>query len=149
MQTIKATTSPKSSTNLVYQMKPHNPMQCPYCNSPASRVDSSRIYGQSYGLIYLCDRYPDCDSYVGCHKDGPTKGTLANRKLRSLRKACHALFDPLWKEGIFESRLAAYQWLSEQMDTLFEQTHIAMFDEKQCLQCIELLKTHELPLEAQ
>jgi hypothetical protein len=121
-------------------MQPTVSMQCPYCGASASRVDSSRIYCRSYGLVYLCNRYPKCDAYVGCHKDGTAKGTLANRELRGLRKEAHALFDPLWKEKVFESRSAAYKWLSKEMNTSHKQTHIAMFDEQQCLKCINLLK---------
>lgn len=27
---------------------------CPYCGKPTEYVDSSIIYGRSYGMIYLC-----------------------------------------------------------------------------------------------
>ena len=93
-------------------------MKCPYCGSNVSRVDSTQIYGRSYGLVYLCDRYPACDAYVGCHPDGTPKGSLANRRLRAFRKTAHAFFDPLWKERtkVFESRKTAYIWLGEKMN---------------------------------
>ncbi|MFB5268120.1 zinc-finger-containing protein [Paenibacillus enshidis] len=37
-------------------------------------------------------------AYVGVH-DGTDipLGRLANRELRELKKQCHALFDPVWK----------------------------------------------------
>lgn len=35
---------------------------CPYCEKPAEFVDSSVIYGRSYGMIYLCRK---CGAYVG------------------------------------------------------------------------------------
>lgn len=38
---------------------------CPYCGKPTEFVDSSVIYGRSYGMIYLCR---DCRAYVGVHK---------------------------------------------------------------------------------
>lgn len=38
---------------------------CPYCGKPTEYVDSSVIYGRSYGMIYLCR---DCRAYVGVHK---------------------------------------------------------------------------------
>lgn len=38
---------------------------CPYCGRPTEFVDSSVIYGRSYGMIYLCR---DCRAYVGVHK---------------------------------------------------------------------------------
>ena len=123
-------------------MKPPISMKCPYCGSNVSRVDSTQIYGRSYGLVYLCDRYPACDAYVGCHPDGTPKGTLANRRLRAFRKATHAFFDPLWKERtkVFESRNAAYQWLGEKMNLPPDLAHIATFDEVQCIRCIEFVK---------
>ena len=38
---------------------------CPYCGNRTEYVDSSVIYGRSYGMIYLCW---DCMAYVGVHK---------------------------------------------------------------------------------
>ena len=37
-----------------------NPI-CPYCNQESQFVDSSVIYGKSYGMIYLCS---DCDAIM-------------------------------------------------------------------------------------
>ncbi len=56
---------------------------CPFCNSSVSLVDSAKVYGRSYGFIYLCDQYPKCDARVGCHP-GSNKplGTLADKELR-------------------------------------------------------------------
>ena len=34
---------------------------CDYCGTKADLVDSSVIYGKSYGDIYLC---PNCGAYV-------------------------------------------------------------------------------------
>ena len=88
---------------------------CPYCGRVAKYVDSSVIYyGHSYGMAYLCR---PCNAYVGVHSgtDRP-KGSLANAELRGWRKATHARFDPLWQDGPFKKRNAAYRWLSEQME---------------------------------
>lgn len=96
---------------------------CPYCGRVAKYVDSSVIYyGHSYGMAYLCR---PCNAYVGVHSgtDRP-KGSLANAELRGWRKATHARFDPLWRDGPFKKRNAAYRWLSEQMKLPIEQTHI-------------------------
>jgi hypothetical protein len=49
-----------------------NPI-CPYCNQESQFVDSSVIYGKSYGMIYLCS---DCDAYVGCHNEIKPKEPL-------------------------------------------------------------------------
>jgi DNA-directed RNA polymerase subunit RPC12/RpoP len=70
-----------------------NKVICPYCSKETVYIDSSVIYGTSYGMIYLC---VDCRAYVWVHKgtDEP-KWTPANAELRELRKQAHALFDPI------------------------------------------------------
>lgn len=112
---------------------------CGYCGRQAEFVDSSIIYGRSYGMIYLCRCKPGY-AFVGVHKgtDRP-KGTLADAGLREWRKSAHKAFDPIWKEGRFRGhRKAAYAWLSEQMGLPTEKTHIGMFDEKRCEQVIQI-----------
>ena len=67
---------------------------CPYCLNLTEYVDSSIIYGKSYGMIYLCKR---CDAYVGVHR-GTAKslGRLANKTLRHWKKEAHRYFDNIW-----------------------------------------------------
>jgi len=49
-------------------------MVCPYCGLPAKLVDSEIIYnGRSFGNAWVCSNYPECDAYVGCHRDDPGK----------------------------------------------------------------------------
>lgn len=111
---------------------------CDYCGTAAEFVDSSVVYGRSYGMIYLC---PKCGAYVGVHKgtDKPL-GRLADEDLRRWKKSAHAAFDPLWQFGEFRGRRnAAYRWLSEQMGLPVEQTHIGMFDIEQCKQVIQII----------
>ncbi|MCY7484311.1 zinc-finger-containing protein [Paenibacillus alvei] len=110
---------------------------CPYCNGQTEFVDSVRVYGKSYGMIYLCS---PCDAYVGVHRgtDKPL-GRLANKQLREYKKAAHAAFDPLWKSGEFY-RQQAYAWLSKQMGLPRYQTHIGMFDVEQCKRVIEICR---------
>lgn len=102
---------------------------CPYCGRSAEFVDSSVVYGKSYGPIYLCRC---CDAYVGVHagSDKP-KGRLANAELRKWKIAAHNAFDPLWKSGQL-SRKAAYKLLATRMGLPIERTHIGMFDVEQC-----------------
>lgn len=70
---------------------------CPYCGKPTDYVDSSTIYGKSYGMTYLCKA---CDAYCGVHK-GPDKalGRVANKELRHWKKEAHKYFDLIWKGG--------------------------------------------------
>lgn len=112
---------------------------CDYCGRKAELVDSKVIYGTSYGMMYLCRH---CNAYVGCHKgtDRPL-GRLADAELRYWKKAAHAVFDPLWRQGRFRGqRKAAYEWLAEQMELPVEQTHIGMFDIAQCKQAIKIVQ---------
>lgn len=62
---------------------------CPYCLQGTKLVDSSLVYGKSYGLIYFCRH---CYSYVGVHK-GTEKalGRLANAELRAAKKGSSLL----------------------------------------------------------
>ena len=115
-------------------------VNCPYCGQRAEYVDSRVIYGRSYGMVYLCR---PCDAYVGTHKgtDRPL-GRLANEELRRWRNRAHALFDPLWRHGRYKGRRgAAYQWLANQMGLTKNETHIAMFDVKQCKRVVGIMET--------
>ncbi len=112
-------------------------VMCDYCGRQARFIDSSFIYGRSYGMIYYC---PDCKAWVGVHKgtDIPL-GRLADAKLRKAKMAAHAAFDVIWRHRR-TTRKSAYKWLSEQMGLPVEKTHIGMFDIAQCEQVIALCK---------
>lgn len=112
---------------------------CPYCGNHALLVDSSRIYKQSYGMMWLCE---PCDAYTGVHKSSPRfapLGTLAKYELRELRKQVHAIFDPLWKKGKM-TRNEAYAWLANRLGITKDVCHVAMFDEARCKQALLILK---------
>ena len=117
------------------------PQWCPFCRNSVSLIDSAKIYDQSYGFIYLCNAYPNCDARVGCHpKTIIALGTLANKELRTWRSLAHRKFDPLWQSGVFSSRQIAYKWLSKAMKLPLSRTHVAMFDIRQCqraIACVE------------
>lgn len=111
---------------------------CPYCDCEAALVDSSVVYGKSYGWMYLCE---PCGAYVGCHR-GTTNplGTPASEQLRHARRSAHTIFDPLWKDGVFKSRKNAYRWLADELDLTFDKCHIAMFDIEQCRKAVAACK---------
>jgi len=118
--------------------------QCGYCNQPTEYVDSSVIFKVSYGMVYFCQ---PCSAWVGVHKGTDISlGRVAKGPLRRLKKEAHEFFDHMWKRKMSkgmskgEARSKAYQWLSIQMQTDPEVTHIGMFDEKQCERVIELCK---------
>lgn len=110
---------------------------CPYCKGKSEYVDSSVIYGKSYGMIYLCR---PCDAYVGVHKGtSDALGRMGNRKLRTLKKEAHLYFDVIWKEGHFK-RKDAYRWLSVHLGIPKTYTHIGHFSEETLKKVIYLSK---------
>lgn len=113
-------------------------VRCDYCGTSADFVDSSVVYGKSYGMMYLC---PKCGAYVGVHSgtDVPM-GRLANKELRRWKQAAHDAFDPLWKYGRFRHRRgAAYRWLAARMGLPVEKTHIGLFDVPECIKAISII----------
>ncbi|OOG19164.1 hypothetical protein BWD42_04240 [Sphingobacterium sp. CZ-UAM] len=120
---------------------------CPYCHMSTELVDSSLIYGTSYGMIYLCAK---CRAWVGVHKGTDVAlGRLANDELREWKKLAHGYFDPLWKRKIEkencskkEARGAAYKWLSSKMSLSPEDTHIGLFDVDQCKKVVEICREY-------
>lgn len=111
-------------------------VDCSYCKSPATLVDSSAFNAKSYGPVWAC---LPCEAYVGVHP-GTTKplGTLANRELRNLRVMAHRQFDRLWRERHM-TRSQAYLWLKKVFDLSWDEAHIAMFGPERCMDLIEKL----------
>ena len=94
-------------------------IKCPYCHSQAFLRSASMVHGGAYRQpgeeVYVCARYPACDSYVSAHRRTRLPmGTLANRPLRVKRMEAHESFNRLWKSGMM-TRTAAYRWLQVQL----------------------------------
>jgi Fe-S cluster biosynthesis and repair protein YggX len=124
---------------------------CSYCSQPTEYVDSAKVYGRTFGMIYHCI---SCEAWVGVHK-GTNKalGRLANKALRKWKQEAHKYFDPLWRKKMQQgfsktkARHKAYKWLAKQMGLPVKETHIGMFDVDQCKQVVEICKRlyHEPP----
>lgn len=87
-------------------------MRCPYCGSPVVYRSADGIYrDNSKGtMLYVCSRYPECDSYVRAHTGTNIPvGSMANHELRTLRRTAHHYFDQLYESG-YMSKQDAYQW---------------------------------------
>lgn len=121
-------------------MKKKNKIYCPYCGAEAKLRPASVVYKENTidedGYLFVCDRYPQCDSYVGAHRDSKRPmGTLANSELRNRRILAHRAFNQIWKSGVM-TRDQAYKWLQAKLCLNEQQTHIAMFSEYMCDQVI-------------
>lgn len=113
---------------------------CPYCKRSSEYVDSSVVFGKSFGMIYFCG---PCWAWCGVHSGTDIAlGRLANAELRALKQQAHEKFDQLWEEK-FMSRKKAYKWLSQALNIDPEYTHIGMFGPETCKKVIHL-STHLL-----
>ncbi len=97
----------------------------------------------SFGTRYACC-VEGCDIAAW---NGSTS-TPADAETRTLRRQCHSLFDPLWKEGHWR-RTRAYAWLALFMGLSKEEAHIGRFNADQCRKLIDVLEAArgEIPLE--
>jgi hypothetical protein len=115
---------------------------CPYCNSKTKKVSQDFVYGKTYGKGYdliVCNNYPNCNSYVGTHKNGIALGRLAGYQLRIAKKKAHESFDLLWKNELIK-RETAYKLLSKHLQIPIEYTHIGMFQISTCYKVVDWSK---------
>ena len=100
--------------------------QCPYCGAMTHLRTADGIYldNSRNTMLYVCKNYPRCDSYVRVHP-GTTipVGTVANKKLRSMRNEAHRYFNQIYYRGIM-SKQEAYMWLSDLLGLPMASTHI-------------------------
>lgn len=119
------------------------PVLCTHCNQPSQLVKGKAIYPHRedlyYKHFYLCK---SCNAYVGCHQDTNTPyGTPANENLRKLRNQAHKVFDKLWTSKLL-TRFEAYKALANYMELHVNDTHIGMFNERQCEEAIVFSERH-------
>lgn len=118
-----------------------------YCGSLTEYKDSRDYYhGKSYGMRYICIRWPECRGSVGAHPDGKPLGTVPDDETKRLRGICHGLIDPLWQNaGLIgkekhHKRNSVYKWMCNLMELSRDEAHIGMFDASQCRQLIRRVK---------
>ena len=106
---------------------------CPYCGADTNVVRRGSVgKNPPNEWIHICDNFPTCDSYVGCHPRSKTPlGSLADRKLRFMRYKAHRALDWLWKKG-FTTRSQAYRQLSITMGVPLEDAHIGRCTKDEC-----------------
>jgi len=113
------------------------PFGCNLCTGDVILVDSTIVYGSSYGNIYYCLR---CGNYVGVHKetDKPL-GLIADEQTRKARIYAHEIFDNLFKSKLM-TRHNSYKILQAIMDMSQDEAHISRFDKEQCGELINRLR---------
>ena len=118
-------------------MNKNKPLRCPYCGSQAVLRSAEGIYkyNGAGAMLYVCSKYPACDSYVRVIPGTKIPaGSLANKALRALRCEAHRYFDLLFQTGIM-NRNEAYEWLACMLQMPLSQAHIGNLSEYYC-QCV-------------
>ena len=113
--------------------------RCPYCGSHSVLRSADGIYhtNNKDTMLYVCSRYPACDSYVRVQPGTKIPmGKMANGELRRLRTEAHWNFDQLYKRG-YMTKEDAYRWLSATLCLPLNQAHIGMLGEYYCKVVIE------------
>ena len=121
-----------------YQIKVYSGTICPYCKSETRITTEEEIYGTTYKgrKMICCKNFPNCDSYVGTHKEDDTSlGRLADKSLRTYKKATHDAFDRIWMKKHC-TREESYVHLSNAIGIPINYTHIGMFNIKTCKKAI-------------
>jgi len=123
-----------------------------HCGAHAQKRPASVVHGDKANgeYLYVCSRYPACDSYVGVHKKSlKPLGTLAGRELRGKRIEAHKYFNRLWESGIMK-KWQAYKWMEGKFGLNSQQAHIAEFSEYMCgeliAECKRALKNNNIEL---
>ena len=128
-------------------------VKCPYCGAHAALRSAEVVHGkraQAGEKLWICSRYPACDSYVGVHKNSNEPlGTLANKALRRKRIDAHRVFNQLSDSGMM-NRGQSYKWLQAKFALSYRQAHIGKFSEYMCDEviaaCSEVLCNNRLLL---
>lgn len=111
-------------------------VNCPYCGAPAICRPASMVHGkntwQKGTHLYVCTRWPDCDSYVTAHKNTLLPmGSLANKNLRYKRILAHEALEELRQMRHMDT-WAVYIWLQMKLELSPDKAHIGMFSEEMC-----------------
>lgn len=108
--------------------------RCPYCGATSVLRSAEGIYRDNSRntMLYVCRNYPACDAYARVQSGSHLPlGTMANGKLRALRRDAHHYFDQLYKRGIM-TKDEAYLWLAEILAVPMNWAHIGMLGEYYC-----------------
>lgn len=114
-------------------------VRCPYCGSRAVLRSADGIYRDNTqgDMLYVCKNYPECDSYVKVQRGSNLPlGSLANKKLREMRKEAHYHFNKLYESGLI-TKESAYDWLAGLLGVPLTHAHIGQLGEYDCKYVVE------------
>lgn len=124
----------RSAINRVRDVLPV-PQKCPYCGGEVHLYHHEHVYRKVFGewpWMYKCVNFPRCDASVGLHKFTHLPlGTLADKKLRTLRNSVKAEFHKLQKHWGY-NRTDMYTWLANRMGIDKSRCHFGWFDTEMC-----------------
>lgn len=115
---------------------------CPYCHSPAHLRPASVVYGDRTSdpgaKLYVCARYPACDSYVAAHRATLLPmGTLADKSLRRKRMEAHAALKRVVESGLMTKK-QMYRCIQAEFGLPEPEAHIGKFSEMRCQRVIDM-----------
>lgn len=117
-----------------------------FCGSITVYKDSKELYhGHSYGMRWICSRFPDCKGSVGAHPDGKPLGTVPNDEDKKYRSMVHAQIDPLWQNqqrSKKKARGSVYGWLRRIMDMTSDECHVGNWNAETCIEALEQIAIH-------
>lgn len=112
------------------------PGRCPVCGGEIEYRSAVGVYKHETRaketMLYICRNYPKCDMYVRTlpGTDIPA-GTLANRRLRQLRREAHALINQLHTSGVM-GKDDVYCMLGTLIQAPRSECHIGYLGEYYC-----------------
>ena len=117
-----------------------------FCGSVTVYQDSAAYYhGHSYGMRWICSRWPECDGSVGAHPDGKPLGTVPSHEDKKYRSLVHAQIDPLWENQARSKKRArgsVYGWLRRILNLTADECHVGNWDADQCIEALEQIALH-------
>ena len=95
-------------------------LPCPYCGKLAEICNGKQVYKKpslEHKMFYMCRK---CKAIIGCYNGTSIPyGTLANRKLRAIRKMTRTAMDSVWQHGLVP-KSEVNGWIEEQLQQSFD-----------------------------
>lgn len=108
---------------------------CPDCGAGTRIATAGEVYRGAVPFhireLLVCEKYPECDCYVGINRKFRRYGLPANRKVRLMRFAAHRLQDSIVERGLF-TRDELYSRMCSLYGLPRSKAHLRYFDEDMC-----------------